>query len=99
MGTQRSVLDFSPERGPRAAELTLERRTGLDMRSQAGLSVRGEFGGADLTRRYSTAGAVKAFIEGVRLRRLRGDQGYEYQEDVEQFFRHSPAVVREPEGS
>lgn len=47
------------------------------------------------TYKYTTAGAVKAFIEGVRLRRLRGDQGYEYQEDVEQFFRHSPAVIRD----
>ena len=48
---------------------------------------------------YSTAGAVEAF---VKARRLRGTIGrsdeYRYEEDVEQFFRHSPAVLRNQPG-
>jgi len=46
--------------------------------------------------RYSTAGAVENFIRAVRLRRSVGDAppSYTYSQDVEQFFRHSPAVVR-----
>jgi UDP-glucose 4-epimerase len=46
---------------------------------------------------YTSAQAVKAFIEAVRLRRTlgSGEPGYTYERDVEQFFRHSPAVVRE----
>ena len=46
--------------------------------------------------RYTTAGAVEAFMEALRLRRTMGarDTGYRYEEDVEQFFRHSPAVQR-----
>jgi len=45
---------------------------------------------------YTTAGAVEAFMEAVRLRSTIGDReiGYQYQDDVEQFFRHSPAVNR-----
>jgi UDP-glucose 4-epimerase len=48
---------------------------------------------------YTTAGAVKAFIEAVRLRETVGTTlpTYRYERDVEQFFRHSPAVVREPD--
>jgi UDP-glucose 4-epimerase len=47
---------------------------------------------------YTSAGAVEAFAEGLRLGRSLGTDGaeYEYQRDVEAFFRHSPAVVREP---
>lgn len=47
---------------------------------------------------YTTAGAVEAFMEAVRLRSTIGtkDVGYQYQDDVEQFFRHSPAVNRTP---
>ncbi len=47
---------------------------------------------------YTTAGAVKAFADSNRLRRTVGDaaQAYQYERDVEQFFQHSPAVVREP---
>jgi len=47
--------------------------------------------------RYTSAGAVKAYIEAVRLRDTVGDCDgeYRYEEDVEQFFRHSPAVVRD----
>jgi UDP-glucose 4-epimerase len=49
---------------------------------------------------YTTAGAARAFVEAVRLRATIGaqDQDYTYEEDVEQFFRHSPAVVRDTEG-
>ena len=45
---------------------------------------------------YTSAGTVEAFVEALRLRRAVGDQtpAYRYERDVEQFFRHSPAVVR-----
>jgi UDP-glucose 4-epimerase len=48
--------------------------------------------------RYTTAGAVEAFMEALRLRRTIGakDTGYRYEDDIEQFFRHSPAVRRGP---
>ena len=47
---------------------------------------------------YTSAQAVEAFIEAIRLRRTVGDDQptYRYERDVEQFFRHSPAVVRNP---
>ncbi len=47
--------------------------------------------------RHTSAGSVAAFIEALRLRRTVGEHrpSYQYQEDVEQFFRHSPAVIRE----
>jgi UDP-glucose 4-epimerase len=43
---------------------------------------------------YTSAGTVKAFIEALRLRSTVGDAvpEYRYERDVEQFFRHSPAV-------
>jgi UDP-glucose 4-epimerase len=46
---------------------------------------------------YTSAGAVESFWQAVRLRRTVGtsDPGYVYERDVESFFRHSPAVVRE----
>ncbi len=46
---------------------------------------------------YTSAQAVRAFVEAVRLRRAVGDHipTYRYENDVEQFFRHSPAVVRD----
>ncbi|MCC6225401.1 MAG: NAD-dependent epimerase/dehydratase family protein [Microthrixaceae bacterium] len=46
---------------------------------------------------YTSAQAVQAFIEAVRLRQAVGDHRpiYRYENDVEQFFRHSPAVVRD----
>lgn len=45
---------------------------------------------------YTSAGAVQAFIETSRLRNTFGSarQAYRYERDVEQFFRHSPAIVR-----
>ena len=46
---------------------------------------------------YTSSQAVNAFIESARLRRTVGDHepAYRYENDVEQFFRHSPAIVRE----
>ncbi|MEZ5321898.1 MAG: NAD-dependent epimerase/dehydratase family protein [Microthrixaceae bacterium] len=46
--------------------------------------------------RYTSAGAVKAFIEAVRLRGVIGasEPHYRYERDVENFFRHSPSIVR-----
>lgn len=45
---------------------------------------------------YTSAGTVEAFVEALRLRNVVGAQAssYRYERDVEQFFRHSPAVVR-----
>jgi UDP-glucose 4-epimerase len=46
---------------------------------------------------YTTLGAVTAFAEAVRLETTVGrERGYTYEREVETFFRHSPAVVREP---
>ncbi|HEX6570361.1 MAG TPA: NAD-dependent epimerase/dehydratase family protein [Acidimicrobiales bacterium] len=46
--------------------------------------------------RYTSAGAVRAFAETARLRRTVGEApAYRYERDVEQFFRHSSAVVRD----
>jgi UDP-glucose 4-epimerase len=46
---------------------------------------------------HTSAGAVEAFVEALRLRRVIGQSqpSYRYESDVEQFFRHSPAVVRD----
>ncbi|GAC1541747.1 MAG: NAD-dependent epimerase/dehydratase family protein [Acidimicrobiales bacterium] len=47
---------------------------------------------------YTSAGAVANFARAVRLSRAVGSRRpeYRYEQDVEQFFRHSPAVVRSP---
>ena len=46
--------------------------------------------------RFTSAGAVESFAEASRLRRTVGtEQGYRYERDVENFFRHSPAVIRD----
>ncbi|MDZ7732067.1 MAG: NAD-dependent epimerase/dehydratase family protein [Acidimicrobiia bacterium] len=52
---------------------------------------------AGFTYRYTSAGAVKAYVEAMRLRETVGDHQptYRYERDVESFFRHSPAVVRD----
>ena len=46
---------------------------------------------------YSTAGTVDAFARSLRLEDAVGTSqpNYRYERDVETFFRHSPAVVRE----
>ena len=48
---------------------------------------------------YTSAGAVESFAKAMRLRNTvgEGEPAYRYERDVEAFFRHSPAVVREPE--
>jgi UDP-glucose 4-epimerase len=50
---------------------------------------------AGFTCRYTSAGAVASFIRALRLRRSVGTAppSYTYSQDVEQFFRHSPAVI------
>ena len=49
--------------------------------------------------RYTSAGAVESFAQAMRLRASVGTTTpeYKYQQDVEAFFQHSPAVVRSPE--
>lgn len=46
---------------------------------------------------YTTAGAVEAWVQSQRLAKTVGTKtfDYRYEEDVEKFFRHSPAVIRE----
>ncbi len=48
--------------------------------------------------RYTSAGAVDSFARANNLRRALGrrEPEYRYEREVEQFFRHSPAVIREP---
>jgi UDP-glucose 4-epimerase len=47
--------------------------------------------------RFTSAGTVADFVEALRIRRTVGETSpeYQYERDVEQFFRHSPAVVRD----
>jgi UDP-glucose 4-epimerase len=46
---------------------------------------------------YTTASAVEAFAQALRLAGTIGDSrpSYRYEREVEDFFRHSPAVVRQ----
>jgi UDP-glucose 4-epimerase len=46
--------------------------------------------------RYTTSGCVDAFARGLRLAGTIGEKhpSYRYEREVEDFFRHSPAVVR-----
>lgn len=48
---------------------------------------------------YTTAGTVDSFARGLRLASSIGDTppAYRFERDVEDFFRHSPAVIR-PDG-
>jgi UDP-glucose 4-epimerase len=47
--------------------------------------------------RYTSAGAVESYAQAARLRRTVGTTRpeYHYERDVENFFRHSPAVLRD----
>lgn len=56
---------------------------------------------AGFTYNYTTAGAVESFVQASRLRRTVGNSrpAYHYERDVENFFRHSPAVVRDGHAS
>jgi UDP-glucose 4-epimerase len=53
---------------------------------------------AGFTYNYTSAGAVESFARASRLRGTIGESRphYRYQRDVEAFFRHSAAVVRDP---
>jgi UDP-glucose 4-epimerase len=46
--------------------------------------------------RYTTSGCVEAFAQGLRLSKTVGEghETYKYEREVEDFFRHSSAVVR-----
>ncbi len=46
---------------------------------------------------FTSAGAVVDFVKALRVRKLVGasSTAYQYERDVEQFFRHSPAVIRD----
>jgi UDP-glucose 4-epimerase len=46
--------------------------------------------------KYTTSGCVDAFVEGLRLAGTIGEKhpSYRYEREVEDFFRHSPSVVR-----
>jgi UDP-glucose 4-epimerase len=52
--------------------------------------------GAGFHYHYTSAGAVESFARSLRLGRGAGrpPTSYTYEHDVEQFFRHSPSVVR-----
>lgn len=56
-----------------------------------------KLGRAGFEYRYSTSGALEHFVEDLRLQRIvgRAEPAYRYQGDVEAFFRHSPAIVRD----
>jgi UDP-glucose 4-epimerase len=49
--------------------------------------------------KYTTSGCVDAFARGLRLSRTLGNSHpeYRYEREVEDFFRHSPSVIRNPE--
>jgi UDP-glucose 4-epimerase len=50
--------------------------------------------------RYTSAGAIRNFARAARLKRTIGTSApYRYEHNVEQFFRHSPAIIRTPEGN
>lgn len=50
---------------------------------------------------YTSAQAVDSFVRASRLRKTMGRHSptYTYERDVEQFFRHSPAVIRNRQSS
>ena len=54
---------------------------------------------AGFTYLYDTPATIAAHVQTSRLRRSVGhaDGTYRYEQDVEEFFRRSPAVVREPQ--
>jgi UDP-glucose 4-epimerase len=56
------------------------------------------FKAAGFAYQYDTAGAVRRFAGAQRLRRAVGPvrPAYRYEDDVERFFRQSPAVVSRP---
>ncbi len=96
------LLPLPPVR-PRLFAMPLDRLGGLRFPPEMEGLVR--FGrGVDTARlidagfeyRYSSAGTVHSFARANNLRRATRSSAeeYRYEQDVEQFFRHSPAVVR-----
>ncbi len=92
-----------PPVGPRLCAAPLERLSRVQFPPEMEGLVRygrgvdtSKFREAGFDYRYSTAGAVRSFARANNLRRATGSAppGYRYEQDVEQFFRHSPAVVR-----
>ena len=79
------VCDLPPE-----ALAVLRHGRGIDTRRLRRHGFRYEF---------TSAGAVEDFWQSVRLRQTVGEvePAYRYERDVEAFFRHSPAVVRDPD--
>ncbi|HWJ98425.1 MAG TPA: hypothetical protein VNQ33_09715, partial [Acidimicrobiales bacterium] len=77
------LVDFAPE----VIEL-LKYGRGIDNRA---------FQDAGFAYEHTSAGAVEAFVQAMRLRDTVGSDeiNYRYEEDVEKFFRHSPAVQRD----
>ncbi|MCL4449552.1 MAG: NAD-dependent epimerase/dehydratase family protein [Actinobacteria bacterium] len=77
------IMEFTPE-----MEALLRYGRGVDTRrlKETGFKLR-----------YTTAGAVENFIRAVRLRKTIGGakNSYTYQQDVENFFRHSRVVSQE----
>jgi UDP-glucose 4-epimerase len=99
-------LRLSPVR-PRASAAPLRRLRLIQFPPEMEGLIR--FGrGIDTTRlveagfdfRYTSAGAVTNFARANNLRRSTSANGdtYRYEQGVEQFFRHSPAVVRGTDG-
>ena len=56
----------------------------------------GRFRHAGFRYQYTNAGTVESFARGLRLARTIGEKhpAYRYEREVEDFFRHSPAVIR-----
>jgi UDP-glucose 4-epimerase len=80
-----NVLEFPPEMGS-----LLRYGRGVDTRK---LKATG------FVYRYSSAGTVESFVRALHLRRTVGKDhpAYTYEQNVEQFFQHSPSVVRRAE--
>ena len=91
-----SAPGSSPPHWPAWAWWTCPRSTNSSCGSAAGVDNR-RLKDLGFRYEYTSAQAVTAFIEAVRLRRTVGNDApaYRYERDVEQFFRHSPAVVRD----
>ncbi|MGD0882643.1 MAG: NAD-dependent epimerase/dehydratase family protein [Acidimicrobiales bacterium] len=92
-----------PPLQPRLFALPLDRLFGVRFPPElVGLVTYGR--GVDTTKlrdagfeyRYTSAGAVQSFARANNLRRATGSEPpeYRYEREVEQFFRHSPAVIR-----
>lgn len=79
------IFDFSPE-----LEALLRYGRGMDT---------SRLSAAGFEYRYTSAGAVQSFARHRRLRRGAGAKpvAYVYEHDVEQFFQHSPSVLRTTE--